>query len=503
MNKAAADETGELPRPGAHPLGLFARLSVVGVLLAALDPAAGAQTSSSATVAGIRSGIPSVGPSGLSSVGMIRPPGDTVELNGTVSTWIDWRRGHRSANIRQDLDAATDLDLHYGPRSRDWSVDLFIRGTADLDGRRPSYEPGIYNGILETYDHAVQPWLYRASAQKKLAIAIGSLAEITSARIGRQYHTDGDFLWFDGLEISGRIPSKKRTSITGSVFGGKQVRLYESATDDWLAGGNLIFGFGNARLSLEAYHLEDRDRTGVIRKDNVGRVALATPLGSRLRFDASGRYIDGEELDGRARLTANLPRNMQLHIDGRVQKEDRGTHATELDAASLIFGRSVGATRRAFYQYGGDLFIPVTEKLSIDVGGLIHEARSQNLTDTYNFEYDRFFATVSLSDIKIFRRKTDLSLTLEAYETFNDWTRTASGEARMALTKTLTGTVGTSFAIYRYDYLTGTVRDDVRTGTAKLEWRPKQPLTLEARYDLEDDDQRLHHYGRLGARYDF
>ena len=447
------------------------------------------------------------------------------KFHGTFTSYIDVRAAHQSTNVRQDQDVTTDLDLRYGETDRDtWAFALSARTLFDIDGRRPAEEPGIYNGIQETYKDNIQPWLYKAVAERLLDQTTGQV-RLTKLRLGRQYHTDGDFLWFDGMELSGAIKSRGNGSamfgsptprdggsaargqgwperpISFNFFGGVPVRLFESASGDWLAGGGVSIPIQKARLGLEAYHVSEKTRFGFTRNDDVFRATLAAPLHDSVFFHGSARLIDDTEIDGRARLTIMLPRNMQLRLDYRGQSGERGPHATELDAASLVMGRSIGATRRAWHEYGADVYFPLSSQLSFDVGATAR--RMPGPVDQNNITFDRYFATAMLSDFQFLGRKADASVTGEAYETPTDWTRTASGELSLELTPRLTGSVGTTFAIFSYDYISNTVRDDVRLATARLTWKTTDSLRIDARYDAEHDDQRLHHFGRLGFRYDF
>jgi hypothetical protein len=108
-----------------------------------------------------------------------------------------------------------------------------------------------------------------------------------------------------------------------------------------------------------------------------------------------------------------------------------------------------------------------------------------------------------LTGLKVANRKLELSVTGEAYETPGDRIRTGSGEARLHVTEKFLVSAGTTFALYSYDYSTGLVKDNVRIGSLRAEYRATEKCRLEARYDAEDDDRRLHHYVRLGARYAF
>lgn len=420
------------------------------------------------------------------------------KLHGTLSSYIDFRAAN-STN-RQDQDVVTDLDLQYGRVEEDtWAFTFSGRANVDVDGRRPSEEPGIYNGIQETYDNNVVPWLYKAAIEHRLNAGSGPVG-LTGVRLGRQYHTDGDFLWFDGLELSGRYLGARGAHF--SLFGGVPVRLFESAEGDWLAGASLNVPIERALLGLEAYHVTDKQRFGITRYDDVARASIFAPLSDSITFQGTARIIDDTNFDGRARITVLLPRNAQLRADVRGQSGDRGAQTTELDAASLVLGRSISIPRRAWHEYGGDLLLPLLEHFTLDLGGITHQTSTRN--DPNNIEFDRYFASGSLSEVTFLGKPTDASVTFEAYQTKGDWTRTASGEVSMQLSKTFTGSVGTSYALYSYDYNLGVITTDhVRIGTASFLWKATSSVRIDGRYDIEHDGYRLHHFGRLGFRYDF
>ena len=378
-----------------------------------------------------------------------------------------------------------------------FSFALSGRVSGDLDGRRPGLKPGIYNGIYETFDHSVQPWLYRATITKNFE-ADGS--GLKSVRIGRQYHTGGDFLWFDGLEVHSLIPIENN-SLDIAIFGGVPVRLYESSSNDWLAGGGASLRLDKVYMALEGYHIEEDARFGWVRKNTVGRFALDANLNEKINFNGVVRAVDDEEIDGRTRLTMNLPRNAIARLDYQFQSDDKSSHSTELDAYSIILGRSIGASRRGFSDFGGDIMVPLSDHLSFDIGASARDFKDSE--DRNNHDFDRFFATLMLSDMKIINRSTDISITGEAYETLTDYTRAISGDVSMKYSKTVTLSAGTSYAIYSYGYATDQVKDDVRLGTAKITWEPKSNLRFNLRYDIEDDDYRLHHFISAGCRYAF
>ncbi len=424
----------------------------------------------------------------------------SARIHGSIGLFAEGRLANRSTNVRQDWNAIGDIDLHSDPKPGAWSFAFSGRVTGDMDGTRASLEPGIYNGILETFEHEVQPWLYRAAIQRDFERGDETEARLTTLRLGRQYHTGGDFLWFDGAELQG-AKRFKDVNVTASLFGGVPVRFYESATDDWLVGGGLTARFARAVVGLEGYHVEEDARYGWHRKDNVGRASVLADLSESLRFEGVVRAIDDDEMDGRARLAWQGPRGVLARLDYRFQAEDRKPHTTELDAASIVLGRSVGAFRRGFSEIGGDILIPLNERITLDVGATSRDFKDSS--DRVNLDFDRYFATLTLARLDVAGRKADISVTGEAYETRSDWTRSVSGDISLDLSRTVRVSAGTSYAIYSYDYNTNAVKNDVRVGTAKLRWNATEQLRFEGRYDIEDDDYRVHHFVRAGFRYAF
>lgn len=436
--------------------------------------------------------------SGDAGAAQTYPPETGMGLHGSFSTYLDWRRGARSSSVRQDLDVTSMLDVTYRP-DKAWEFALSVSGTGDADGRRPSFEPGIYNGVAETFDHAVQPWLYRAYGRRALDIGLGQ-GRLTALTLGRQYTTGEEFVWLDGAELTGEMPLGNADA-TFALYGGVPVRLFESQSGDWLVGGRTAIRVGRARVGLEAYHVEDETWNKFVRKDNVGRFSLATPVGEDAHLYAMVRGIDDEGLDGRARVTVNLPREMQLRVDGRFQTEARGPHANEVDAASLVLGRASGLMRQAYLEGGADLLVPFAEHWTLDIGASTREFDDPQHLNNINF--DRYFASVIADGLTFGGRPVGGSATFEAYRSAADWTRTATGEGHIDLTDRLRFGIASTYALYSYDYLLNQISNDVRVLTAKVRYRATDRLRFDLRYDAEDDDYRLHHYVNAGFRYDF
>lgn len=420
-------------------------------------------------------------------------------LNGTLGVFFEGNRGHRSPSVRQDWDQITDIDMSYAaPTDRLWRLDLSARLTTDLDGRRPSNEPGIYNGIRETFEGNVQPWLYRAVASKTFDSSLGPLT-VPSVSLGRQYRQSGDFLWFDGAAVGASV-ARSPYQIAISGFGGVPVRLYTSATDDWMAGLEASLAVRRTHASAEIYHITDHRQSGGVVRDNVARLAIRSAIGDKLNVSATGRATEAEGIEVRSNaLWRPGISDITIRGDYRYQGEDRGQLSTELDAASAIHGRALGAPRRAFQEFGLAASLPYRDWFVLDVGGSTRETKSAQ--DRYNLDFDRLYAALSVPSLPILR-KVSAGATFELYESGGDYTRSVSGELSTKIRDRLRASLGSSYSLYSYDYATNELKDDVRSITGKLDWRYRDGLRFEARYDGEYDDRTLHHYLKLGARYE-
>jgi hypothetical protein len=105
----------------------------------------------------------------------------------------------------------------------------------------------------DAYDDALEGKQLRFSEAWFDLHDFGPLSQL---RIGRQYFYDVDNLHFDGA----RWTFMRKKPIEAFVFGGRPVSYYNSAEDDWLGGGGIVFEPGwRSRHQIDAYHLEEGD----------------------------------------------------------------------------------------------------------------------------------------------------------------------------------------------------------------------------------------------------
>lgn len=424
-------------------------------------------------------------------------------VHGSYAVRFDGRIADPGA-FGRDYDAAADVDLRAGDPARHAVTWTFSgRLVGDMDGRNPADRPNVNDGIQETFGSLWQPYVYRAYAEVRGWEPSFLEPEGVVVRLGRQFTTGGESVRFDGAAVEGRLRRRfYGKAVDFALYGGAPARLFESAAGDWLLGGRLSFGVGRGVAGLEYLHATDNLSLprGRERNDNLVRATYRTPLGESGRFAGSVRAIDGGDVDLDARLDWRQGRT-DLRVRASGLSGSRRRLASDIDAFSIAQGQSQSLPHRGYGQIEAGATRPLTDHLSVDVGA--SRRWSNGPDDRENVDFGRLFATFMMNGLPLGRRSFDASVTLEGYESRGDFTRHVSGEVGTDLSPTLRLTVGTTYFIQQFDYNTRTVRDDVRTGTARLDWRPRDDVGFEARYDLEHDDEITHHFIRLGGRHAF
>lgn len=427
-------------------------------------------------------------------------------VHGSYGVQLDGRFADPNA-FGDDWDAGADLDLRFGDPSRHAFTGAFSgRLLGDIDGRQPGSRPNINNGILETFGDLYQPYVFSAYVEARRWGAPFFEEEGAVVRLGRQSATGGEAVRFDGAAVEGR---SSFLTIAGkpvemAVYGGVPVHLFESANGDWVLGGRVAFGVGRGRMGLEYLHATDKLSLprGRTRNDNLIRATYRTPVGEAGRFAGTVRAIDAGEVDYDARYdwrAEAYATDLRFRLSGLAG--DRGRLANELDAFAVVQGQARDARHRGYNQIEVGGTRSLGDHLALDLGASRRWADGGD--DRENVDFGRLFATFMFNGLHLGRMPLDASVTLDGYETRRDFTRHAGGELTLGLSPSVRLTLASAYAIQQFDYNTRTVRDDVRTGTVRLDYAPTDDVDLQARYDIENDDQRVHHAVRLGGRHAF
>jgi hypothetical protein len=121
----------------------------------------------------------------------------------------------------------------------------------------------------------------------------------------------------------------------------------------------------------------------------------------------------------------------------------------------------------------------------LEGGAMIRRLFSSGDEGTFNREFERYHATLSVHDLPL----KGLSMAVSGYH-YNGVSRasditTAGAEVTYDWDKTQRTTAGTDYQLYKFDTLTGTEREDARVYYLKHRWMPYRFARFEAGYELE------------------
>jgi hypothetical protein len=121
----------------------------------------------------------------------------------------------------------------------------------------------------------------------------------------------------------------------------------------------------------------------------------------------------------------------------------------------------------------------------------------------FNHEFDHYYATMQIRDLPI--KGLTFSVTGSRWDGHGEApdTNSAGGEIAYEYKRKFQSSIGTDYALYKYDLFTSREDDQVRTYYATQRWRPTPWATLDVRFEHE---RSLHnHFNMLTVsfRFDF
>lgn len=416
------------------------------------------------------------------------------DLHGTLSA----RYRLRATSDESDQDLYEFLNARYGDPEKDefssahrggasentFALILTMRMAEDLDGDRRVDGFNLFDSRDDTFQHGWNARLYALYAQWRLQGA--------RLRAGRQTVDElPEALPIDGLSVLATPAAEVRIGL----FGGKPVNLYESETAQDLAGGGWVAvePWTGAMARLEYLHLKDENQFGLFRDDLVG-LTLEQRWGA-IRAWGRATALESEARDATLRLTAATP---DLVVDASA------TYLFE-QVQALSFGIDPFATfllpLEPYVQGTLRVSKPIGGRFGVDAVATAKRLTSEGDEGAYNHEFTRL-SLVPHSNGWPF---ADVSLSIAA-----DWWRstaddfwTLGGDATWKAHPKLTLGVGTSFALWTLDEITGEERERVRIGYATAKWKAAKDLVIDAKASVETSDLDTITTLSVGVRRDF
>jgi hypothetical protein len=391
----------------------------------------------------------------------------------------------RTTSDESDQDLYEFLNARYGdPEKDEFALILTMRMAEDLDGDRRVDGFNLFDSREDTFQHGWNARLYSLYGQWRL--------EGARLRAGRQTVDElPEALPFDGFSVLATPAADLRVGL----FGGKPANLYESATDQDLAGGAWVAvePWNGAMARLEYLHLKDENQFGLFRDDLVG-LTLEQRWGA-LRAWGRATALESEARDAALRLTAATP---ELVVDASA------TYLFE-QVQALSFGIDPFATflvpLEPYVQGTLRISKPIGERFGVDVTATAKRLTSEGDEGAYNHEFTRFSLTPHASRWPF----ADVSLSISA-----DWWRstaddfwTLGGDATWKAHSKLTLGVGTSFSLWTLDEITGEERERVRAAYATATWKAAKDLVIDAKASVETSDLDTITTLSVGVRREF
>jgi hypothetical protein len=415
----------------------------------------------------------------------------------------------RSGPSDKDQDIYQFLSMDVGDKERNMATGhVDTRMSADLAGKAGK-KADLFTELVDTYDnHAVNARLYSAY------VDFNKIPEVEVLRAGRQFSYDTpEILQFDGVRLDTK-PLLCRNDLKFSFYGGHAVHEFESSQngDDLYGAAVEARPWQSARMRMDWTHSDDLlefkhslppeqlvvKTEHTTRQDDLFSWSMwQTIRNPNIRLYGRFSVLDGEARDALARIVYDKP-DWQLQVSStyRAWFEKRDLQATEFD--------TYFQTLRGQEPYqNGNLIVSKgwNDYFWMEGGAVVRRLTHPDEQKAFNRDFERYYFTGQIRDLPI--KGLVYSLTAARWEGEGrapDSTQ-FGGDITYSWKKEFQSSIGTDYALYKYDLFTNTERDEVRTWYAKQRWRPNRWACLDVQY--EHEKSRGNDYDTLSVTFRF
>jgi len=388
----------------------------------------------------------------------------------------------------QDFDQTNFFSVDWSDARRPWlKAHVSARFAIDLDGHEAN---SVFNGLSDIHDQAVDFKLYDAY------VDIGAPQGAGVARIGRQLEYEAPVVvHYDGLAF--RTHPTGSVEFTAGVYGGIPVRLYEGGGET-----RSLFGvfaeerpWQGGRARVDWMHVENGD----LADSGNGILALGLWQVFEHGWAAEGQYSCLEDQDRDLRLRAQWTSpdaGFSASASYFQLFETQDALPAEIDPYTAIL-----MALYPYRQYGLTLTSELGEHAELDLAADVRRVTDDSDVGEFNRDWERYRGTV------VFRRVLSSNFDLSLFDDVWDGDdRDASSWGVDLVYDTQQQwrfSTGTYYSLYKYDMLSVSERDDVRTWYGRADWKLSSKLSFELSYDYEDDDQDQYNCLRGGVLWHF
>lgn len=395
-----------------------------------------------------------------------------------VGRFADSTSDHKIyATLRADLGDAREDDATFHFMGR--VVANLERGDAE------------FADILDTWNGDVVGFLYDAY------VDLHDHEGMRRVRIGRQWLAETPVqVFFDGLHLE-TDPVGELDVVLGA-FGGSSARLYESSQQgDWAAG---LYAearpWKGGRIRLDYLYLEDEPRFVSAENDLLG-ARVWQGLGRGLRAEGGYTRLDDRDRDVDGRLVyADAETGWLVRLSYYELLDTQRDLVNELDPYYNAL-----LELYPYSQWGALVSKEIGDHVAVDLGLDVRRVEDDGDVGQFNRDYERGSANLRLQDVPW----EDLTISLLSDVWYSDGrdVRSFGFDVGRALPSGWSASVGSSFALYKYDMFTNTERDDVRTYYVRLGKELGASLEFDVGYELEKNDIDDFHTLRLRGVWRF
>ncbi len=404
---------------------------------------------------------------------------------GSLQTRYRFRR--TSSDDDNELHSMLRLDLG-DEQQHPVTGRIVARGFWDLDF---APDGDVFSGLDESLGESASGYVYEAFADLHFVAALDRL------RLGRQSLTETPvFVEFDGITATSH--QSARAGLWASGYVGVPVHHFEASTSgDLVAGASVgMAPWQGGRVRVDLMHLQDRTLTfdGV---DDLLSLRWWHRFGRSLHLQGQHTWRDGDPRDLWLRGQVSHERSgLEVAVNWRELLTTQRAEVTELDPYFEVL-----ADYEAYRQAGITTTWIGDGVLSAAAGADIRRLSEPATEGPFNHEYDRYWLSPTVRGIG--GQDLEATLTGEFWDAGGEEFRSIGGDLRWRPSERLTFTLGSDFALYRYDVFDGRERDHVRDWFLRVRWRRSSKLRVDASVAFEDSEIDRFFALRVGTTWNF
>ncbi len=379
----------------------------------------------------------------------------------------------------RDTSGASDADLHGflsvdagDPELHPFTFHAASRLAWDVDAD----DGDVFDGISDTYSHAVTARLYDAW------IDVHDVEHVPLVRIGRQsdYETPDPVL-YDGVRLESQ-PFGPR-EVRFGLYGGVSNHLYESSPSGDYLGGAYVDGrpWRRGRVRLDWMRAADELASDQELASLLGVSAWQT-LTHNLSARASYTLLEGRNRDLDLGATWYDPEpDFTVRASYYRLFETQSANPLEFDtfATTLL-------DYFPFDRYGLVVAKGISRRLRIEAGTDLRDVHDDDDEGVFNRDVWRTWVTATVDEV--LSPGTSVSVTGDVWESDNQETSSFGADLSHEFSETTNASLGTYYALYEFDALLVAEREDVRVYYVKAQRELSDALDLQVGFDFEDAD---------------